>query len=359
MAKITYIIGAGASYWSVPLVADVQKRLVWFIQYCTTLRARATLSTKNYELFIEDANWVLNCISERTTFDTFAQELYNAGEIKKLEKLKTIMSAFLFYEQLQKADKYVAGIKSSQQIDDETVHRVNTTVDPRYRSFLQFVAPGGRLKEGINIISWNYDLQFELASDIQGDISTASANLNVFPELENSYNQTRPSLIKLNGTAGAYTNRQGAHQLDLIANDMNEREFMSYVINRYGEVDGYSNYQSTLSFACEMQAKLPTPQDCPHIVRAREIMVETEILVVIGYSFHQFNWTIDQFLCSDANKVQRIYYQVKSDVYERFIRDRLRAIKPEWVQRCQQVEDLSEFFFPPEAGGVAKLRAIH
>lgn len=75
---------------------------------------------------------------------------------------------------------------------------------------------------------------------------------------------------------------------------------------------------------------------------------ETEILVVIGYSFPFFNREVDRKIIRAMTNLKKIYIQ---DCVPENIKSRFLSILPDWRERKIEiisVDDVSEFFLPPE-----------
>lgn len=75
-------------------------------------------------------------------------------------------------------------------------------------------------------------------------------------------------------------------------------------------------------------------------------MSQTEILVIIGYSFPTFNRDIDRGLLSSATKLEKIYYQAPKNDVDGLIQ-RLKGINPKEIEVIPHT-DLNQFFIPYE-----------
>lgn len=75
---------------------------------------------------------------------------------------------------------------------------------------------------------------------------------------------------------------------------------------------------------------------------------ETDILVVVGYSFPFFNREVDRKIIRAMINLKKIYIQ---DCVPENIKSRSLSILPDWRERKIEiisVDDVSEFFLPPE-----------
>lgn len=71
---------------------------------------------------------------------------------------------------------------------------------------------------------------------------------------------------------------------------------------------------------------------------------ETEILVVIGYSFPDFNRDIDRQIFSGTS-ISKVYLQVNNDPS---VILNMRGLKNDFYQKTESVQNCSSFFIPPE-----------
>lgn len=97
MAKITYLIGAGASVNALPTVSEIELRLRIFQNYL--LKSNSIAGIEEFIQEIEDV--IVN--SSGNTIDEYANSLYrDRGAQQKYNKLKAILIGFFLFEQLKK-----------------------------------------------------------------------------------------------------------------------------------------------------------------------------------------------------------------------------------------------------------------
>ena len=82
------------------------------------------------------------------------------------------------------------------------------------------------------------------------------------------------------------------------------------------------------------------------IQKARQDVSETNILVVIGYSFPFFNRIIDRDIIRGMNKLEKVYFQAPdaNDIKERFLAIRDDIAPDKLLTRF----DVKQFVFPNE-----------
>ena len=171
--------------------------------------------------------------------------------------------------------------------------------DKRALAFLTTITQQQKLPNNIKILSWNYDRQIETAAKKLRPVNLSGYNtVHVFtcwPNCQDGFDSKElPFLLHLNGVAGY---------------DYSERSFAEKNNNVY-------NYKSPdltplLSFAWEEESndskRTFHEQRLPF---AKKIAAETEILVIIGYSFPFFNRKIDDEIFKAMNKtLTKIYFQ--------------------------------------------------
>lgn len=266
-------------------------------------------------------NWIplIQLASQHASIDTFAKKLYLTNDVSSLWKLKIILSAYFIHEQsVEHESEQTAGLKSYPRYS-------NQPVDPRYDFFMAALLRHSNdrptLPENLKIITWNYDSQIEMAYHPYGKIGhndddLLRRTLNIFPCPGKEYTKgglsAEPSnIIKLNGTAAI-----------LYSETASSMEFKSYrklfykeaieqilMLIRYsGEQINNPNFishGSSVNFAWELEENWISKNA---VTRAKDIITESDILVVIGYSFPVFNRDIDRTIFGD-NSLSKVYIQ--------------------------------------------------
>jgi hypothetical protein len=198
--NITYILGAGASYYSQPLVYNMKERMLSLLELLNpnsrlhqeyiahNLKGGTQLLYDKYENILKEA-------VKHYTPDTYAKKLHLTGGKTKLEILKEFLNLYFLFEQDFIKDAYnvfpndpynigpqVYGIYSDQNYpnyDDVQLEKdkdkvkeiwknISNPIDYRYDVFYAtlleaFADEKLMLPSNVNILSWNYDNQFELA----------------------------------------------------------------------------------------------------------------------------------------------------------------------------------------------------
>ena len=367
--KITYLIGAGASYNALPLVKDfiahpeTKKatplvRMSFFLSNFTGISGGPnqlpdTLKDVAGKL-IEDLNWLNDACQMHATVDTFAKKLFltrkDPQSAKDLRRLKGALSAYFMWEQCLSAP------------------------DNRYDTFYASVAnndSAGKvaLPPNIRVISWNYDFQFEKAysqyfeSRRISDIQTKEG-LNCFPSLayshsDDEYKSNGFSIVKLNGTAGLHrsgnTNREPSVLEEMWYKKGDRNDELQLAADILSIVQLYKQQQgpveSLLSFSWEYKPNEGAHKRHDIIGEALKIAKDTDILVIIGYSFPFFNREIDSQLFDSLfhpnGRLSQIYYQVPKEDSD-FARQMLETVTGPKLDtsKLKMITETKDFYIP-------------
>lgn len=317
--NITYLLGAGASYNALPIVEQIPKALeefanefdpnkyggrpkpIDFVEPEGTIVMRYLYSlsqsnvgsqyVQNFNLlkkFHADIVWLKKEAENHTSIDTFAKKLYLQEDWTNLKKLKVILSCFFLY--IQNTEK---------------------GFDKRYDSFLASILDNLEdLPNEIRILSWNYDSQLETAFKrfsnyttqvVKQKLNRKSKGIND----ENQVNSSQFSLFKVNGTTSLNRKEDNViKEFDIVEEfNIDERTLISEFMRLY---EGFfiRDYKSSMSFAWEEFQK-----ETGFFKNLSDSVSETEILIVIGYSFPFFNREIDKFILDSMPNLKRIYVQ--------------------------------------------------
>lgn len=334
MAKITYLFGAGASFYALPIVKYIPEKLQSTINYLsgTTIELNTdkvinkSLGKNRIEektlgeilgILVEDLNWLLEKSEAHASIDTFAKKLTIINDRINLTRLKHALSAFF------------------------TIIQIDETKEKRYDSFFaSLLNSDGELPKHVRVLSWNYDFQFEKAySEYSqaGELKTNRYRLNVLQKNGNtSSTNDKFSLVKLNGSCTITGEYKG--ELYDFCNDVRcdiDPDTWEQILSKYFEVK-VSRLKSSLSFAWEEDNEII---DC-----ALRETKDTEILVVIGYSFPYFNRDIDRKIIGDMSKLKKVYFQSPE---AEALKDRFSTIRGDEIQ-LESINDTEQFLLPSE-----------
>ena len=348
--NITYILGAGASHGALPIVNEMDAAVASQLTWLERLKSEG-------KIVFDDSYWShMNFFAARAkeygTFDTYARSLYLLDEKDELKLLKLHLSFFFAFELFHDSPSY----------DHKGIaYQKNRGIDVRYYGWLATILEDKTsLPKDVRVLSWNYDIQVEYALSkhlrlkkvaelYQSDVLGIRSDLRA----EGKRPSTSPFLLHLNGVAGILEDGPGRlrYLFDDVNNDVDPGKSLSHIANLYSYVNSQREaflmrFVNTFSFAWEDNSYTNTLH-----THAHSAMDETDILVIIGYSFPTFNrkWDLTllrQFICNNRQvKTKRIVVQSKSmkeATFKHLVRMEADGI-PVMVEN-----DLTQFYVPPE-----------
>ncbi|MFP9097987.1 hypothetical protein ACLI09_02940 [Flavobacterium sp. RHBU_24] len=183
-------------------------------------------------------------------------------------------------------------------------------IDQRYTALFSILLDNisGKIKmdDNFKFISWNYDLQLEKAFQsflLDNEVKNLEElNENYFQFKED--NKSINDVFHLNGHRGFFKNKDDSSLELNYAGDFNN--YWKYLDNLLESTkDGSTNFDQYIKYAWEHKS------DSEMYKSIINIFSETEVLIVIGYSFPPFNREVDQKLFSalNANRLKKIVYQ--------------------------------------------------
>lgn len=399
--KITYLLGAGASANSIPMVNQFTiglEYLSYTLNKINSLRDEYKINCtetskelcedgwssddtymmydveddyrKYFNKLQNDLKWLIGNAKSHASIDTFAKKLTIQNKPDELLRLKqVVIVAFLFFEY---SNLYFDGNLFSIRTEG-IIRKFFELTDQRYDTFFATVlnnsVDGIPVLPDINILTWNYDLQIERSfreytslSDMH-EISKTLGVIHTTKSVNSEKNNF--NIVKLNGIATAFQET-----------DSGESSILNNIHNKYNSLtsrislDGSSNnIAQQLSFfidALRVFRSLTQEEYSSNVKvnlryawedwesknelnkQAIEISMQTTILVVIGYSFPYFNRVVDQMLFDRMTKLERIVLQSPSDTQQGIL-ESLNAIKPSLTKHMlRSIEDCTRFHIPNE-----------
>lgn len=347
--KITYLLGAGASYNSNP---------IWKAQGQSMINV-ANLILKNLEVIIlanpdtdkyfelRGDEGLINFFKDLRSFGEFAVE-YGSIDIYakrlsliennyELNKLKFCLSVYfdIWENFLQK--EFI--LKKGNDIygNDDMYY---DKIDKRYFSFLSVILEKGennfpKINDNVSILTWNYDLQFENAFEtFMPRKSISFDDTNNYLNFMNNKTK-RSEVIHLNGFRGYFTEQDKVYETVEKKSLENLPKYLKQFKRNFKDFKN-PNYNS-IKYAWE--------ENSESIQNAKQIMAETNILIIIGYSFPAFNRKIDGELFKEfenSNEYKKVYYQ---DPFGNLDLVNLLFSNPEIIN---PITDTSQFHIPHE-----------
>lgn len=333
MSNVTYLFGAGASAQALPTVNQFANRIQGFID-CISAPEFQLSGTKMFpftseskhktqEEFIDRLFLMKKACDDYESIDTYAKKLFLTNSNEELTFLKSMIISFLLYEQLiNKPDKRYNGFFAS-------------ILNEKYNNF----------PDNLKILSWNYDNQFELSYlDFFQDFrfEALKSMLHIVSKYSFRNDCEKFCILKLNGTTDLYSNNGFSHREYLnTIRQFDVNLFEEILQNVYLPVYG-NNYFPSLSFAWENFEK----NEQNIVSKSMKATKETDVLVIIGYSFPFFNRSVDRQIIQSMANLKKIYFQ---DVSPNNIIERFKSIRTDILpENLIPIADVKQFFLPPE-----------
>ncbi len=351
MKTITYFIGAGASFHSLPLIRTMGVRMQAFSSFLKHQRENGEIKKELIQPFIDELDKLITHEKESTSIDAYAKELTNSNKQMELHRLKMVLSSYFIFEQLIKPEDIIFYEKDGKtKVSSEIQEMLSTPIDRRYRTFWADYINGfdSVPASNIKIISWNYDMQFEFAfSRLKNySLELTQQEIQVFPAKLKTIDKKKFCLLKINGTAGLF--RENGKEINKLENyfDLKQHHLNNFnlelLLNIFNQNYSRVFTEPVFSFAWEENSITNETRKI-----AKEILNETNILVIIGYSFPSFNRTIDRQLFENIESIEKIYYQAPINEINELIM-RLEGVNPRLRELTIGIENLAKFHIPNE-----------
>lgn len=338
MANVTYLIGAGASAGKrgrdLPNGDPKDNRIIEglpCVNEIPTCLYNLIFDIKRHN-FSQEYDTIKGGLLERleklyrmserhATIDTYAKKLKLKKDNLEFQQTEMMLAYFFMVEQL--------------------IHKPDSRYDTFFANILDNQLD---IPENINIISWNYDSQFEIAyQEYEADRSLPIT----FKGAE--YPIDTPKIFKVNGTA-AFENLSNIAllrgQVPPFENGATGMQLSSdgvkFLLDLYKRISQPTKKLNTrLSFAFD------DTTDDTMFEQINKVMLDTNVLVIIGYTFPFFNRKIDRKILSHLRPFAKIYIQ---DLSPQYVRQSLQAVLTD-IQRNMQIKELErtdQFYLPSE-----------
>lgn len=363
MSRVTYLLGAGASYGErsrneygrimrftrgLPVVNEFARALQLLqveekqgsdVLFTQKEAEKREVSRAQYQDVYHKLTLLQQACTSFPTIDTLAKQLYVTGR-----PFWTSDKEMIDYDDLK---RYISAAFLMMQSEEKR--------DLRYDGFIASLINRKGEFPPMTILSWNYDVQFELAYSgyytRERYIPTLWEDLNVFNKMyPTDFDANKPfAMIKLNGTALFTDNTLDSWQVGTIGVNRvtdcffggdKEKPFQYGYKYLNGE-----NYQNMLSYAWEEKNMVALD----NAIEKR--VYDTEELIVIGYSFPYVNNKMDSFILESMPRLRKVIVQDLDDKFED-VKERIEAIMESGNKRIEIVhkKNLQQFYIPNDFG---------
>lgn len=284
----TYILGAGASYYSIPVVETFADRFFDFSRFLGNqskidewiIRDFGYGITERFSNASNELNSIYSEFKSHHSFDTYFKKLYHTNKQKEIHRAKKYLNLFFLWEH---------SVLSIENINPKNNFKKDSLIDKRYDALIAgLLLPFENKSElicKVNFISWNYDLNLLVSlknyfapektfEDFMDDIKTNS-------DFEwNIYNQV--SVLNMNGFF--YSNVLDKlstlnYRIEAIANKISP-EYLSF--------DYIDKDAEKIKFAWEDKKHFDSITKI-----SKQYIYNSDEITVIGYTFPLYNRLVD------------------------------------------------------------------
>lgn len=314
MAKVTYLLGAGASCGCLPIYQNFPERFRQFQEFINSSKQKVHITDQFLAIGKIDTTCtrLLKEFDFHSTPDTIAKKYYHRNDLESynnLIELKKVLILFFMFEQCLDINSFSSIPK---------IYENKMKIDKRYDSFISSILKPSFKKievlNNFNILTWNYDLQFEIAfSNFSGTslIESAKTLQSNYITYNQKYDTDSCSLIHLNGVA--FSIRKDNTGVSFYPYgcfyDYNTT-FAEEIAKHYLSLNEDNLYNS-ICFGWENDETYSHKNSIQQISlnHALNVAEATEILVIIGYSFPIFNRDIDSQIIASMKGLKKIFIQ--------------------------------------------------
>jgi hypothetical protein len=321
MANVTYLLGAGASCEALPTYNNFQKRFIRFSELIKNDYYFVELDDDykfNREILIKILDAILSEFRFHKTPDTIAKKFFHQEGLDsaKLKNLKIVLVLFFLFEQLNGNPQLESSEDTAKDILDKRYDSLIATVLKPLQQRIE-------LPENINILTWNYDFQFEktyynyLITNSNFELVQKSIQSipNVSTSEVNFLDTTKFSIIHINGLC--YFRPLNVIEIpdrtfDFISNTSDLLNYLMVVYKSTfypNETNKIHFPESLIRFAWERYDNGKINEDDDIIKAATSVAAKTNVLIINGYSFPNFNNETDKYIFSKMNNLRKIIIQ--------------------------------------------------
>jgi hypothetical protein len=356
--KITYLLGAGASYYSNPIWKEQGKSIYNIAQNILVDLKRDPSDFNEDFISIKDNETLINFFDKLKYFgklaieygsiDIYAKRLSIIGNDLELNDLKNCLSIYFdIWENFLSTKNFLKRNSKSDIFGNDGVYYEK--IDKRYFALLSVLLNENnkypKLDENISFLTWNYDLQLE--STFESFLPQKSPSMEYTNRYLNFMNRLdcdkRKEVIHLNGFRGNFIYDDVIYET-VEKKYLNSLEEYLYKLSQNFNQFSKTDYSNTIKYSWEIDSN--TKQNALNVMR------ETNILVIIGYSFPAFNRKIDSELIKEFEKkdeYKKVYYQDPFGNLELINLLFSNSSNVEHISNSSQFHIPHEFLFPSPA----------
>lgn len=356
MGYTTYILGAGASANAIPPVNRMNIRIkeLYELLKCSSRNNNFNefkgCCFDDFESFLINFSSLIETLGNHFSVDTYAKKLYLTND-PQYKTIKELINLFILFEQLNIDElekhfsvdyKNIVNERDRFLSSDEIEicqYFENKNLDQRYDVFLASIFDINlKWPDKFKIISYNYDNQLELAYSFYKGYLSSYTDLKIF----SLSNNIKPNIVKLNGYAAfkSINNAQISSSFS-ISERFSANNIIQNVFNLYESLMSHDYKEDTnINFAWDK-----SEYSIGAMNKSKEILMNSDEIIIIGYSFPEFNRYADEELLSSFGLRTKIYIQTLAD-YE-IVSSRLKQRRKNLLLKSiTKVNYIDQFFIP-------------
>jgi hypothetical protein len=369
MAELTYILGAGASYQSMPVVKTFPKRFEEFTKSVSDLLFGN--STSSFQNLKTDLSEFGSDIKSHQSFDTYFKKLFHTADKDKILKSKKILNLYFLWEHLQASEEVITKTAENKndpgKIKNEEAFEKQSAVDKRYDALIAGLLKPNRKIEffgNVNFISWNYDLNLLCSvksfthpevkpNTLINELSSKKGNISDLGKISNIWDFLNGlKIINMNGHFFSSSlddyDYSSVNAEGILKNKVFHTNDFS-IENRIPDLDA-----ERVNFAWEKDLD---PDKNPVLLEAKKAIERSDTIVVIGYTFPLYNRLVDlkyfnnktlsrkAIYIQDPNAIE-LEYQIKNNFLLEMHGGRVSGIEISPITNCDSFFIPSNIFDP-------------
>jgi len=319
MANFMYLLGAGASRNALPVVSEFSDSVNELAGKYGTFVATSNIDKElepesdfhsTHLRILDDLKWLADIASplKNASIDTYAKKLYLRRSHDELHRLKLAVWVYFTIAQCMKPH--------------------DLRYDKLFASLLTLSTRGEiELPQNLRIVTWNYDMQLEIAYFDYCRIKDDALRKITFSD----------SIVRLNGLASMHHRRRTLSSTDCLFKTFGTDSILAIVDDYKSYKDNFTYSIISLGFAWEQSEDVITSD-------LERVCKDVDTLIIIGYSFPFFNRSIDKILFDKLISLRKIYIQALTGEH-RGIMERIGALTNKRYD-ITPLDDYSQFYIP-------------
>jgi len=347
--ELTYILGAGASFQSIPIVKSFNSRLSKFSLYLNDRETQKTNLKERYRKFTRAINVFNSLIQEfgaHQSFDTYFKKFFHFGNEEKINQGKRLLHLYFLWEHS------VSSLNYNNEIKDGDFTK-QSLFDKRYDALIAgLLKPVAAKSEPIcnlNFITWNYDIN--LLNSIKNFFYSKLTFAKFLQEIrQDEFIWNIDNKIKIINVNGYFYSSKFNSSTDLIG--LNIDDIIDEKIeNNYFDESSVDEDADKIRFAWELNEK-----DENNLKRSlSELIDKSDDIIIIGYTFPVYNRFIDLgYLKQDFVAKKSIVIQdPNADILKQTLNDVYRL---NGKSKINTISNCDSFYLPSSIFGINEYR---